>query len=335
MILHFKGRVMAFLKPWTHSMSVAALMALTACGGSTGPVAQEVVVPTETETEIEVVDPTTDRTDDEEIDPVDPLDDDLGSSPPPVVDDTAPSLEDFGSVPPEEVEASDPVLLATLAAFSADTTAISAAVLVTDPTSGERSILSRDGLYARIDGTLSLADGAAALNNDVLGDYDNAASFSQSDAVGIVGLATPTADIRSTGDATYNGGASGFVIAGTTGVDLIKGQSLVEVAFGVDRVTVTLDDFEGVSQVSGFVVDSPITEMVLRNAVIADGGFTGGTLNLRNADGSIDITGTDTTTLSQGKFFGLEADGETPNEVGGVILSEGDSGIVFGTFIAD
>ncbi|MFT4916167.1 MAG: hypothetical protein ACI9C3_002034, partial [Yoonia sp.] len=54
-----------------------------------------------------------------------------------------------------------------------------------------------------------------------------------------------------------------------------------------------------------------------------------------NDSGSVDLTGAGTTTLSQGQFFGLDADGMTPDEVGGIVLSEGASGIVYGTFIAD
>lgn len=317
--------------------AVISLVALSACGGAGGPAAVDVVVPQTTEVQT-TIDPETGeiiRLEQEEVDEQTVRTrGGLSTSPPPIIDDVAPSLGDVGTVAPVEVDPTDPVLLATLAAIEANQTTIASAALVTNA-DGSRSVLTRDGLYERIDGSLSLADVAAYLNNDVLGDYDHASAFSQADAVGIVGLATPIADLRTTGDARYEGGASGFVITGTNGVDLIKGRSVVDVAFGVDRVTVTLDNFEGVSQISGLVVDSPVTEIELRNAVIADGGFTGGTLSLRDADGSVNITGSNTTTTAQGQFFGLNADGSTPDEVGGLILSEGTSGIVYGTFIAD
>lgn len=317
--------------------ALTAFVALSACGGGgSGPVAVDVVVPEPTDDT--TVDPDTGeiiRIEQEEVDEETVRTrGGLSTSPPPIEDDVAPSLDELGMVAPVEVDPSDPVLLATLAAIEANQTAIASAALVTNA-DGSRSVLTRDGLYERIDGSLSLADVAAYLNNDVLGDYDNASAFSQADAVGIVGLATPIDDLRTTGDARYEGGASGFVITGTNGVDLIKGRSVVDVAFGVNRVTVTLDDFEGVSQISGLVVDSPVTEIEIRNAVIADGAFSGGTLSLRDADGSVNITGSDTITTTQGQFFGLDADGSTPDEVGGLILSEGTNGIVYGTFIAD
>jgi hypothetical protein len=324
----------------TMPVCVIAVSVLSACGGGGGPVERDVVVPTTVvdDTPDELVKPPTTTvlpTEDEPVlTPLDPGDDTPTSSAPVAVS-AAQALDDLGTVAPVEIDLTDPVLLATLAAIAHNETPISSAVLVTDPATGERSVLTRDGLYARIDGSLHLADLAADVNNDVLGDYENAASFTQSDAIGIVGLATPVADLRTTGDASYEGGASGFVITGANGVDLIKGRSVVDVAFSVDSVTVTLDDFEGVSQITGFVVDSPVTEMILRNASIADGGFSGGTLTLRDANGMVDITGADTTTLAQGQFFGLNSDGETPDEAGGVILSQGDTGIVFGTFIAD
>jgi hypothetical protein len=287
----------------------AALMALTACGGSSGPALDDVTETRRTSTG-------------------------LSTSTPPDVGSTARALDELGTVAPVEVDPTDPALLATLAAITANESAISSVALVTDA-SGDRSILNREGIYARVDGSLSLAGLAAQVNNDVLGDFDSAASFLQDDAVGIVGLATPAADIRTNGDATYAGGASGFVITGTNGIDLIKGSSVVDVAFGESNVNVTLNDFEGVSQISGLVVNSPVTEIELRNATIDDGGFSGGTLTLFDANGSVNITGSDSTTLAQGQFFGLDADGSTPDEVGGLILSQGTSGTVFGTFIAD
>jgi hypothetical protein len=305
-------------KPALMPLFAALFAALSACGGS-GPIAVDVDVPTpDTTTEADTGDTTSDPS----------------ISAPPIIDEVAPSLDELGDVEPDEIDPNDPVLLATLAAIDADETVISAAALVTNA-DGSRSVLTRDGLYARLDGSLTLSELATDLNNDVLGDYDNAASFSQADAVGIVGLATPIANMPVIGDASYEGGASGFVITGTNGIDLINGRSVVDVVFNVDHVTVTLNDFEGVSQISGLIVDSPVTEIQLSNAIIADGGFSGGTLTLFDDNGSVDITGSDTTTVAQGQFFGLDADGTAPDEVGGVILSEGEGGIVFGTFIAD
>jgi hypothetical protein len=323
----------------TMAVALVTLMALSSCGGSSGPTAKNVAVPT----------PVSDTTVTPESDPgivrlptedvPEPTDvstsGGISTTAPPIADGTAPSIDELGAVAPVEVDPSDPILLATLAAFERNETVISSAALVTDPVTGDRMVLTRDGLYARIDGSLSIADLAAYVNNDVLGDYENAATFSQSDAVGIVGLATPLTDLRTNGDASFEGGASGFVITAKNGIDLIKGRSVVDVVFGVNSVSVTLDQFEGVSQITGLVVDSPITEMILNNATIANGGFSGGTLVLRDDSGSVDLTGAGTKTLSQGQFFGLDADGTTPDEVGGIVLSEGASGIVFGTFIAD
>jgi hypothetical protein len=321
----------------TKPAALTALIALSACGGSSGPVAKDVAVPTSTVETLTTTDESITRLPTEVVpepsDAVPPSG--ISMSSPPTVAETARPIDELGTFAPVEVGPSDPILLATLAAFERNETVISSAALVTDPVTGDRMILTRDGLYARIDGSLSIADLAAYVNNDVLGDYENAASFSQSDAVGIVGLATPLADLRTTGDASFEGGASGFVITGKNGIDLSNGRSVVDVVFGVGSVMVTLDQFEGVSQISGLVVDSPITEMILNNATIANGGFSGGTLALRNDSGSVDLTGAGTTTLSQGQFFGLDADGMTPDEVGGIVLSEGASGIVYGTFIAD
>lgn len=300
-----------------NGLIIMALCMLAACGGGGGSSADGPAIAPVTPPQ------TTDDTPATQDDP-DPVDaPDNPMSPQPVSDPTLP------------LDPVDPVLLATLTDIDATETILSAAALVTNADTGDRSVLTRDGLYARIDGTLSLADLTATLTDDVAGDFDNAASFSQSDAVGIVGLATPQDVLRTVGDAQFVGAAAGFVIEGAGGVDLINGTSTVDVVFGTGTVNVTLDDFDAVSQVTGLTIDSPITEMTLLNATIADTGFSGGAFSVRDADGAVDLTGTNTVTQSQGQFFGLDPDGETPDEVGGVILSEGDTGIVYGTFIAD
>lgn len=294
-----------------NGLVILALVVLAACGGGSGSTADgpmtAPVTPPQTADDTPAMQSDTD--------PVDMPNDPAPT--PPVVDVTAPDLR------------------ATLADLDTNEVVISAAVLVTDPDTGDRSVLTRDGLYARIDATLSLANANVTLTDDVMGTFENAASFSQSDAVGIVGLATPLADLRTVGDAQFVGGAAGFVIDGADGADLINGTSTVDVIFSTGTVNVTLDDFDAVSQTTGVAVDSPITEMTLMNASISGTGFSGGSFVVRDADGMIDLTGANTVTISQGQFFGLDPDGETPDEVGGVILSEGDSGIVYGTFVAD
>jgi len=306
MILFFKGIEMFTLRP---IILTVPLVALTACGGGTGPVAvEEVRAPDGGGTVVDAK----------------PISDTGNQQP----------LADTGTSRPEVGVQSDPALLATLAAVNAATTSITATSIVTD-SNGNRRAQTRDGVYTRTGEAVTIAGLAASVTNDVLGDYDNAASFFQDDGtVGVVGIATPTASMPTSGNARYAGGASGFVITGTNGVDLTDGRSVVDVAFG-GGVTVTLDDFVGVSQLSGNVVASPVSEMILTNAVIADGGFSGGTLSLRDENGAVDITGSDSTTVAQGQFFGVNADGVTPDEVGGVLFSEGRDGTVYGTFIAD
>lgn len=313
---------MALSKPVALCFAVIGMMLLSACGGASGPVLREVPPP-----------------DDREIRPeppeavIVPSDDDQSGTPP--ADDTTPGkeLDDLGRDLPDSNSASNLSVLTTLGGLDAKETPLDAVVLLTDE-NGKRVIVKRDGVYLSSGKTLRVADLPAALNNDVAGDYAHAGTFDQAQTVGILGLATPEDALRTTGSATYKGGASGFVITGSNGVDLVNGRSRVDVRFN-GNVTVTLDDFDGVSQITGFVVDSPLTEIKLRDAVIADTGFSGGTVTLRTTDGVTDVTGANTTTQARGQFFGLEADGRTPDEVGGMIYTVGDDAIVYGTFIAD
>ena len=155
-------------------------------------------------------------------------------------------------------------------------------------------------------------------------------------ARGIIGIATADADMPLLGDATYEGGAAGFVITPAAGFDLTNGDSLVTVAFESGTVTAELANFTDVSQVSGNLLSAPISQIIWRDAEISGSGFAGGGLETLNGFGeAVDITGTNTNISAQGQFFGLDVENLNPAEVGGLIFAKGDGGIVFGSFIAD
>jgi hypothetical protein len=68
---------------------------------------------------------------------------------------------------------------------------------------------------------------------------------------------------------------------------------------------------------------------------ISGNGFEGGTVQTMNGGTVVNITGSGTSSSAQGSFFGYDANASAPDEVGGVILQQGNGGVVAGAFIAD
>lgn len=294
-------------------LSLICLTVFAACSGGSGPVER---VPT-AQGEDDVSDP---------IAPSQQATDVFTSDPDP--------LDDFGTEPPIEVELEASTLLETLDLEGDVDTVLQGLVVVGE--GDTRAIVRRDGVYRFVDETLTLADLPATLSRDIPGAFLVSSGILQVDGTGIIGIATADVDVPISGNATYSGGAAGFVVTPAAGFDLTNGQSLVTVAFGTGFVTAELSNFTDISQVSGNTVNAPIAEIILRDAQISGSGFSGGALETRDGFGDlVNLTGANTTLQAEGQFFGIDADSQLPKEVGGLIYSVGDNGIVFGSFIAD
>lgn len=287
-------------------VSIVCLTSLAACsGGGPGPVQQVI----------------------ERNEVSDPI-------PPQLAPDNPDPAGNFGTEPPDEVAVEASSLRETLAAVGDVDTPLRGIIIVGD--TDTRTIVRRDGVYSAADATLSLADLDVTLSKDIPGAFLVSSGLFQAGGAGIVGIATPDADMPLAGNATYSGGAAGFVITPASGFDLTNGKSLVTIAFDTGFVTATLSDFTSISQVSGNLLTAPVSEIILRNAQINASGFSGGALETRDGFGDlVDLTGSNTGLQAEGQFFGINAATGLPTEVGGLVLANGDNGIVFGSFIAD
>ncbi len=305
---------------------LAMLVFLAACGGGGGgPVQQQFVQP-ETPNETPSV-PTQTPDEEESASAPDEASADEPGQLPEVEGDTPPELED--PVPSKLEE--------TLAFSDEDTIALTGIAIVTDSDTGQRVILTRDGSYIVADQTQTLADMPFILTTDVPGAFLNASSFVQNadGAFGVVGIATLPENMPIDGSATFNGGAAGFVIVGDTGIDLSNGTSTVIVEFEDGSVSAEMGDFQVTSQLTGDLRDGLFDSMTLSGATLAGAGFTGGVLETSGGDSVDDIIGGNARLLSQGQFFGTDIETGLPAEVGGLVLTEGDDGKIFGTFIAN
>ena len=179
------------------------------------------------------------------------------------------------------------------------------------------------------DGTSSLTESPNQSGTYSFAGIYNLASPSGSGPV-ILGVITPTANMPTTGTASYAG--EGFINGSNvnTGSIATTSVSTVDANFATRLVDVTF---------SGFGTAQNFDELTITGASFdaARNTFAGGNLTLRS--GGVDVTanilGSGITSDANGTFFGLNGAETRPDEVGGVFVADGTDGTLSGGYIAD
>lgn len=151
----------------------------------------------------------------------------------------------------------------------------------------------------------------------------------------VYGAATSTADMGSaSGSVIYNGAAAATAIDATNRYDLTDGTATITVDFDASnqQVDAVLTGFT----VTGLPTNTaaiPFDTIDLNNMTISDNVFSGGDIATTSAGTLVLFAGAGATDATDGSFFAL--DGNVPDELGGVFLSDGSSGTVQGVFVGD
>jgi hypothetical protein len=230
-------------------------------------------------------------------------------------------------------------------------------------TSGARNITQTRGALDHSDGKVTLIDGTytfTASDDDANGEFSDGAATARIDTTrlsddytymraydliytasgvtydtyGIYGIVTQASDMPIAGTANFIGEATGLVAAGTDGYDLTDGTSTVAVNFRTNAVTVTLSDFTSRNQTTGAAGGAPLDTITASGMTINGNRFTNGTITTRNNGSVANLTGDGTSTTAQGIFYGYDDNNAAPAETAGIILIEGDDGLIYGTFMA-
>ena len=251
-----------------------------------------------------------------------------------------------------------------LSSTAAVTSTLSGVALRSNGTSGAWDIVTTSGTMTHNTGKTTITDGTYRLTDadgfnggNILTDgtstiitdtgqlsgtyeyvtiYDQAYTFGgvSYDSFGIIGIITGASDVPTTGSATYTGDAFGVVVTGAQGFDLANGTSTVSVNFGAGTVDATMTGFTATNRATEEAI-APIDTISATGMTISGNGFSGGTVTTTNNGTAVNVTGANTTTLTQGAFFGYDTTASAPDEVGGLVLKKGDGGIVSGSFVAD
>ena len=168
-------------------------------------------------------------------------------------------------------------------------------------------------------------------------EYVNGLSYFHRDRGSILsayGVETKTADLPTTGSATYAGDAEAYVVFNKDPANYHSsesGKSKVAVDFGEGIVNATLNGFT----VSGVNPANHNYEIELTDMKIQGNGFGGGEFVITDNGSDLDL-GQNPKGESWGHFYGYDNDKNIPDEVGGIFAVSGANGTsVQAGFIAD
>ena len=223
-----------------------------------------------------------------------------------------------------------------LVTLSGDYQHDSGALTVTD---GTYTLTDSDGF----DADDVAKDGVSTLRantSSFAGTYEFARPFVQSnaggaDVFGVLGLETAASDMPQSITATYVGEATGVIDTGSQGFTLSDGTSHIVANFDIGTVNVTMSDFNIVDVFTEASVTGPIDEISITGMLISGNTFRNGTITTRLNGATVDLIGNNAQRNAAGSFLGITSDGTRPDEVGGAVLLQGDSGLVNGLFVAN
>jgi len=258
---------------------------------------------------------------------------------------TAPSYQTFSAAISNSTNAT-PTPLGGTAIRSNGTTAaldITNTTGTIDHTTGEVSVV--DGTYtltdaSGLDAANLLTDGSATLavtkSAISTSSYDYVVTVSEQytsgvtsyDSTGFLGVVAGAADIPSAGSATYTGASDATITTAGSTQRLTGGTSTLEADFSAGSAQLTM---------TGFTTSTPalLDTITATGMGISGNTLSGGTLETLLNSAPVNLTGTNTVSGASANFFGYDATNSIPDEVAGVILLDGDSGIISGAFVAD
>lgn len=206
--------------------------------------------------------------------------------------------------------------------FRADTSGAASDTYVDGAKTGTLTVLNADSI--RTDGSAHMVD---------MFYVQDGVSYN---ALGIVGVSTAAADIPSTGTASFTGRVAGSAVTTAQGVDIVDGSSKIDVNFGTTgTVNVTLDSFTFQDQSTGVIGSGPFDKIVITGMTLQNAGFADGAVQVSKSGADVDLTGANTTTASDGGFFGYDIDTGQPDAAGGILLLQGDDGYLTTTYLGD
>lgn len=157
---------------------------------------------------------------------------------------------------------------------------------------------------------------------------------SQMDVLGVLGVVTPQPQVPWTDKASFEGEAGATAVTANGGYALNDGMALVTADFKLGTVNVTLSGFSATDMLTQTPTEAPIDTILGTNLLITQSGFSGNTIVFKKNGFDTNITGPATTSTMSGAFFGTTPTGR-PDEAAGVVVSQGEAGMVSGWFITD
>jgi hypothetical protein len=223
-----------------------------------------------------------------------------------------------------------PVLAGMIGHNTGETTITDGRITMTDNDGFNGSGVATDGTVTFSDlGTTGSYDYVILVSENYA---DNGVSY---DATGVVGIRTEVAQMPLSSTASYSGETEATLIMGAQGYDLRNGSSQINVNFNTSRLDVDLSGFTATNIFSQTVTTAPVDQIKGTGLVINGNGFSGGTFTTLKNGSVVNVTGSNTSTLSGGAFLGYDVTNSMPDEIGGVVLMKGQDGTLSAWYVAD
>ena len=200
-----------------------------------------------------------------------------------------------------------------------------------DPDGADAQDISRDGRSVRIGysglaGTYQFGDLYTGV--DIAADGTSSGVF-----IGVAGRAADVAQIATSGNATYVGDAIADLRTNPTNTqgsqtfNYDNGNATAVVSFGGGTANVTMSGFQ-------LPAGAPFDRIVVSGMTLSGNRLSGGTVGTTLNGQAVNPLGANRQSVAAAVLLGTVTGG-VPDEIGGIAYSRGDSGALFGAFLAD
>lgn len=227
----------------------------------------------------------------------------------------------------------------TIDFFSGETTLSDGRVSITDSNGispfeeledDDNTLDDRTVAYVKTSGGNYLSNSYTAMATVRVFDQYGSGGSVQQESLGVIGIATATADLPTSGTATHNGEAWLSYKSGTN-YSAATGDLAATTDFGTDAMQVLITDIDD----NAGNADVPLDTLVFSGINVTGNSFSGASYSASLGGNAYEPTGAGSSAAIDGTFYGYDSLISSPDEMGGTFTVTGSDGTIAGIFGAD
>ena len=224
--------------------------------------------------------------------------------------------------------------------FSGETTLTDGRVSITDSNGislyqeledDDNTLSDRTIAYVNTSGGTYLRNSYNAMATvRIFDQYEVGSGTVTQESLGVVGIATASADLPTSGTATHNGEAW---LSYSSGADYFAatGDVAATTNFGSDKMELRITDIDD----GAGNADVPLDTLIFSDIDVSGNSFSGSAYSASLGGSAYEPTGAGSTATIDGTFYGYDSHISSPDEMGGTFMVTGSDGEIIGLFGAD